>query len=78
LIPLQKMVTRHPDHGPTHVNLAICYAYLGRQQDAEAEMAKVLQFWPTWSLEIERQSVPYKNPADLERYLDGLRRAGLK
>jgi len=25
-----------------------------------------------------RQNTPYKNPADLERFLDGLRKAGLK
>jgi adenylate cyclase len=60
------------------VVLAICYAHLDRQQEAEAEVAKLLQLWPTYSLEMDRQTVPYKNPADLERYLDGLRKAGLK
>jgi adenylate cyclase len=72
------VVARNPDYGPAYVNLTICYAYLGRQQEAEAELAKVLRLWPTYSLEIERQSMPYKNPADLERYLDGLRKAGLQ
>lgn len=78
LTPLQKVVARNPDFGPARVNLVVCYAHLGRQQEAEAELAKVLQLWPTWSLEIERQQAPYKNPADLERYLEGLRKAGLK
>jgi adenylate cyclase len=78
LTPLKKGVARNPDFGPARVNLAVCYAHLGRQQEAEAELAKVLQLWPTWALEVERQSAPYKNPADLERYLDGLRKAGLK
>ncbi len=75
---LQKVVVRNPDFGPAHVNLAVCYAHLGRQWEAEVEMAKLLRLWPTWSLEIERQAIPYKNSADLERYLDGLRKAGLK
>jgi tetratricopeptide (TPR) repeat protein len=78
LTPLKKAVARNPDYAPPHVNLTLCYAYLGRQQDAEAELAKVLRLRPTYSLEIERQSIPYKNPADLERYLDGLRKAGLR
>jgi adenylate cyclase len=75
---LKKVSARNPDFGPARANLVVCYAHLGRQQEAEAELAKVLQLWPTWSLEIERQTAPYKNPADLERYLEGLRKAGLK
>jgi hypothetical protein len=40
-------------------------------------VAEILQLTPTWSLEILRQ-LPYKNPADLERLLAALRKAGLK
>jgi hypothetical protein len=32
---------------------------------------------PEFSLAREMERVPYKNPADLERYIDGLRKAGL-
>lgn len=46
--------------------------------EALAQVAKLRRVNPNWSLEVLRQSAPYKNPADLERQLDGLRKAGLK
>jgi hypothetical protein len=41
-------------------------------------MAEAQQLNPTYSLEWVRQSFPYKDPAELERYLIALRKAGLK
>jgi adenylate cyclase len=58
--------------------LAICYAELGRLEEAQTEMAEVLRLTPNASLEVVRQSLPFKDPADIERMLDGLRKAGLK
>jgi adenylate cyclase len=76
LVPLKKVLTLNPNFVSSHAVLAACYAELGREE-ARAEVAEILQLTPTWSLEILRQ-LPYKNPADLERLLAALRKAGLK
>jgi hypothetical protein len=41
-------------------------------------MAEVLRVNPNASLEVLKQISPYKNPADLERFLAALRKAGLR
>jgi adenylate cyclase len=78
LVPLKKVLSLNPDDAPAHVNLTACYVELGRMQEAQAEAAEILRLNPKFSLEIAKQSWPYKNPADLERYLAVLRKAGLK
>ncbi len=75
---LKKVLALNPNFGPAHLNLAACYAELGRLEEAQAEVAEVLRLNPSASLEVWRQTVPYKNPADLERFLAALRKAGLK
>jgi adenylate cyclase len=78
LVPLKKVLTLNPNFGPAHLHLALCYAELGRLEEARAEMAEVLRVNPNASLEVFKQIAPYKDPADLECFLDGLRKAGLK
>jgi adenylate cyclase len=78
LEPLKKFVARNPNQTPVHVNLAICYAELGKLEEAQAEIAAAQKLNPRLSLEGARQTWPYKNPADLERLLVALRKAGLK
>jgi adenylate cyclase len=78
LVLLKKVLTLNPNFVFAHVNLAICYAELGRLEEARAEMAEAQQLNPTYSLAWVRQNFPYKDPAELERHLVGLRKAGLK
>ena len=78
LVSLKKVLILNPNLAPVHWNLAICYAELGRLEEARAEAAEGLRLNPKASLEVMKQNTPYKNPADLERFLDGLRKAGLK
>jgi adenylate cyclase len=78
LAPLKKVLTLNPNFAPSHWNLAICYAELGRPEEAQAEVEEALRLNPKASLEWMKENVPYKNPADLERMLAALRKAGLK
>ena len=78
LAPLKKFLTLAPNVALVRLNLAACYAELGRLEEARAEMAEALRLNPTFSLEKARQMYPFKDPADLERFLDDLRKAGLK
>jgi adenylate cyclase len=75
---LKQVLTRNPNLLAAHFNLAICYAELGRQEEARAEVAEILRLNPNASVETYRQNIPYKDPAVLERTLAALRHAGLK
>jgi adenylate cyclase len=78
LAPLQEAIRLSPNFLPAHSVLAGCYAELGRQGEAEATAAEVLRLNPNFSLEVVRRNLPYKDPADLERFLAAQRKAGLK
>ncbi len=56
----------------------IIYGELGREEEAKAEAAEILRANPDFSLEVFSQRVLIKDPVVAERYLDGLRKAGLK
>ena len=58
--------------------LAVIYVELGREKEARAEVAEILRISPDASLERWREMVPYKNQADLDRNIAGLRKAGMK
>jgi tetratricopeptide (TPR) repeat protein len=74
---LKRVLARTPDFLGAHAVLAVVYSELGRLEEAQAEAAEVLRINPSFSLEVWRQSLPYKE-AEVERMLAGLRKAGLK
>ncbi|MER9390984.1 MULTISPECIES: adenylate/guanylate cyclase domain-containing protein [unclassified Mesorhizobium] len=57
--------------------LAACYGHLGRLEEAHAAWQDLLRVNPAYSLEHRRKVLPYKNPADFELMVEGLRKAGL-
>jgi len=61
------------DHG----YLAAAYALLGREREARTEIAETLRMRPDMTISKWAKAEPFKNPADLEHLLDGLRKAGL-
>ena len=74
----QKILAVMPHNGGAHFGLAAVYSELGREEEARAEAAEVLRINPQFSLEALQQRLPYKDPAELERHLAALRKAGLK
>jgi adenylate cyclase len=77
IAPLQQALSRNPNFLSSHANLAVVYSELGREEEARAEVAEVLRLSPV-PLAVWRQRVLFKDPVVAERFLDGLRRAGLK
>ena len=61
-----------------HLELAILYSELDRIEEAEAEAQEVLKLVPHFSVEVYGQRVPYSDPAQAERDVAALRKAGLK
>ncbi len=74
---LKKAVIRRPNHLPTHQYLAAIYTELGREKEAQAELAEVLRISPSLSLD-DLIKGPYKDPEYQERLRDHMRMAGLK
>ena len=74
----KKVLSHNRDSVDAHLILTISYSELGQEEEARAEAAEVLRLSPTYSLEVVRQTWPNKDPADMERMLAALRKAGLK
>jgi tetratricopeptide (TPR) repeat protein len=75
---LQRALALTPDHGGAHYELAILYSEGGREEEARAEVAELRRLVPTISAEVLRPGIPYKDPAEVERMLAALRKAGLE
>jgi adenylate cyclase len=74
---LKKALHYQPDFFIAHVRLAMCYAALGREEEARAEAAEVLRLNPKFSAKKLVKTMPIRDKAVKERYIDALRKAGL-
>jgi TolB-like protein len=57
--------------------LAACHGHLGEEVEAREALAVLLELLPNQTTEQVRAQVPYKDAAILDRYVDGLAKAGL-
>jgi adenylate cyclase len=74
---LNHVLESNPSAERAHLWLAAAYAQAGRSDDAHWEMEQVRAADPGVSLERVRHLYPFTDPADLEQFLEGLRKAGL-
>ena len=77
LAAFEKRRERNPRSLIAHLWLAGLYAELGRQDEAEAEMAEVLKRWSKATTGWAAKFLPYKDASQREKILDSLRKAGL-
>jgi TolB-like protein/Flp pilus assembly protein TadD len=74
---LKEAVVRIPKLPRPRLWLAIAYSQTGEIDKARDQVEKVLELRPKFSAKVYARVNPYKNPADLKRDLDALRKAGL-
>ncbi len=73
-----KTIEANPTFPAGHRTLAASYGNMNRLEEAKAAGTKLRKLLPKITITQLRQSLPYfRKPATLERYLDGLSRAGL-
>ena len=66
-----------PEYPVVRVNLAATLAVMGRQDEARAEVAKLLELNAGYSLGNVAKSLPYKDHVIRDRFLNALRLAEL-
>jgi len=74
---LKRRIFRFPETDVSRVLLAATYGQMGRLEEAREQWREALRVNPNYSLEHRRKTLPYKNPADFEAVVEGLRKAGL-
>ena len=77
LTAIRRRIERNPESATAHALLASICGCLGRNEDGRSAWAQVLKIDPSFSIERRRRVLPFKNPADFERRVEGLRRLGL-
>ncbi len=72
------IVERNPNFVAAHAYLAVVYSEMGRPDQARAAWATASRLSPGASLSVIRQRLPYRRPADLDRFLNAAHKAGLE
>ena len=74
---LKRRILRNPETDASRVLLAASYGQMGLIEEAREAWREALRVNPDYSLEQRRKVLPYKNPDDFERVVEGSRKAGL-
>ncbi|MBS3917262.1 MAG: adenylate/guanylate cyclase domain-containing protein, partial [Deltaproteobacteria bacterium] len=75
---VKKAIEREPRDLLSYIVLASAQSMAGREKEARAAAAQVLKINPKFSLEQIEKTTPHKDPAIKARFIDSLRKAGLK
>ena len=71
-------IALYPHHAGAWRLMTVSLALLGRDAEANAALAHTLTLQPELSLDHVDRNTVYADPADRARFLEGLRKAGLK
>jgi hypothetical protein len=74
----RKSFSINPNDYETHIELLILYTESGRKDEAVAEAEKILKISLNFSVKAYGERVSYNDPAQAERDMAALRKAGLK
>jgi adenylate cyclase len=74
---LEKLVQQNGNFLPAHAYRAVLYSELGRDKQARAAWQKTAELSPGATVSSLRQHLPYRQQADLNRFLAGAQKVGL-
>jgi len=74
----KKAINLTPTAESLHIVLTATYSLMDRDKEAHAEAAEVLKVNPEFSVDYIAKTLPFKDKAYTERYVNALRKAGLK
>jgi len=73
----KRRLIHSPRSDMTRAFLAALYGHTGRHEEAREMWRQVLEINPGYSVEHLRRILPYRDPAWFDRFVDGLRKAGI-
>jgi tetratricopeptide (TPR) repeat protein len=74
----EKALKLVPDNLFAHITATVAYYLCEREEEARTAAAGVLRINPKFNTKYYAKMLPYKNQADTDRYIEALRKAGLK
>jgi adenylate cyclase len=74
---MNKALAVNPDFVPARRHLAVIYSELNRMEEARAEITEIQRVSPGYTISAWRARARYSDPATIQRFVEGLRRAGL-
>ena len=74
---LERSIKLNPNGLPAFVSLAICHASMNQIDQALKTVGEILRLDPDYKSTQFAMTMPYKDKAQLDRYVDALRKAGL-
>ncbi|RUM07637.1 adenylate/guanylate cyclase domain-containing protein [Rhizobium chutanense] len=77
IVAIEQRLQQNAQSETAYALLASCYGHLGRPEEARRAWEKALQINPDFSVERRRRVLPFRNPQDFDRRVEGLRKAGL-
>src|SRR5262249_39601298 len=75
---LEEVLRQNPNFLPAHAYLAVLFSEMGRAKQAEEAWDRARRLSPRARLETTGQRLPYRRPADLDRFLTAAHASGLR
>jgi hypothetical protein len=73
----KKAISIEPNDVTHYVALVATYVYSGQEKKAREVVAKIIEINPNFSPVEFGNKMPYKDKAELGRFVDSLKKAGL-
>jgi adenylate cyclase len=74
---IEQRLKRTPNSETAYALLAACHGHLGRLEECQKAWKEAMRINPSFSMERRRRVLPFRNPADFERRVEGLRMGGV-